>query len=198
MVNIQRVRVAFTGLRGLPGVSTFYATAGADMISPLRDFYAALNGNFPIGMTTVVENFGDIIEDSTGALTGTWSGAVSAAVVSTTSQTYAAPVGACVNWLTGQVIGGRRLRGRTFIVPLVSGTYQGDGTLTPEFLGELNTARANFTNAVGTTFLVWGRPRLAVPATPTHKAVTARLGASALVTSSLVKDRCAVLRSRRD
>lgn len=198
MATIHRVRVGLTGLPGLPGVSTFYANAGPDMLVPLRDFYDFQKASFPAGLTIQVENVGDIIDDATGTLVGTWSTTPVAAVQGTSPAIYAAPSGACINWLTNVVSGGRRLRGRTFLVPLGAAEYQTDGTLTPAFMAALTQAAATFQVATVATFLVWGRPRLASPATATRPAVAARAGTSALVTASAFKDKVAVLRSRRD
>lgn len=198
MAVIHRVRVVFTGLPGLPGVSTFYGNAGADMIGPLHDFYESLKNNMPAGMNAQVENFGDAIEDTTGTLVGSWTGTAQPVVTSTVSGLYAAPIGACINWLTNTVSSGRRLRGRTFYVPLLATQYDTNGSLGAGFLGALTTACATLQVATVATFVVWRRPRAAKPADGSRPAVTARPGSSALVTASSFKDKTAVLRSRRD
>ena len=98
----------------------------------------------------------------------------------------AAGVGACVSWLTGGIVGGRRLRGRTFLVPLHNSTYDTDGTFTSGVLTAL-TAFQTAMRAAG-PLAVWHRPT-----TPGGTD-----GTSYGVIGARVRDRVAFLSSRRD
>jgi hypothetical protein len=78
-------------------------------------------------------------------------------------------------------VNGRQIRGKTFVVPIISSAYFSDGTLDG----------ATVTGLLGpaNTFL----------ATTPHLAIySRRASASATVTSAAVPDMAAVLRSRRD
>jgi hypothetical protein len=93
-------------------------------------------------------------------------------------------VGSCISWLTGAVHGTHQLRGRTFVVPLNSGSYDTDGSLTST---ALNRARTAATALVASgEFGVWGRP------------VAGANGLWSQALASNVRDKIAVLRSRRD
>jgi len=100
---------------------------------------------------------------------------------------FSSATGACINWNTPEVRNGRRVRGRSFIVPLASSQYDVDGTLTAGALTGLQT-RADT--------LVGGGWDLQVYKRPTIKGATD--GDSATVTSARIADKTAILRSRRD
>jgi hypothetical protein len=109
---------------------------------------------------------------------------------------YVGPAGACVNWLTQTVNGGRRMTGRTFLVPCSTATFDTDGTILQARVADMQLAAQSFIDAIGPTFGVYGRPVKADPdATPP---VVARLGKWGAVTSHRPLDKAVVLRSRRD
>lgn len=190
MTTINRIRVALTGVTGLPGVSTFYC-APTDIVaarSALGSFYGHMPTNWPQGMSYSVETTGDQIEAETGHLTGSWSDSASfTGTSSVPAAPYAAGVGARVRWSTGTVVGGRRLFGWTFIVPLQTGMYGNDGTLDSSYMGSLQTWAS--TMAATGLFRVWKRP-YGTPAAPAP-------GFAGTITGAQVKDQVAVLRSRR-
>lgn len=187
-MTINRVRVALTGFPGGPGVSTFYTTNVATMRTALGYFYSSFEPAFPNDVTWTVETSGDIIDPISGVLTGTWTDSGAHSGTGTGTGGYAAPVGIAVNWMTGDVLDGHRLRGRTFMVPLNAPVYQADGSIVDGTLSDLRTnATALVTNGGG-AFVVWHRPRVD----------PARAGGFSAVTSAVVNDKAAVLRSRRD
>ncbi len=188
MPNIQRVRVALTGFPGGPGVSTFYAIDGAALLAPLRAYYFGRRNDFPNDVRFTFETVGDIIDPITGALMGTWTGTDPADVAGLGQGNYSAPSGLSVNWLTGDVLDGHRLRGRTFMVPLVSAAYDLGGSIEATVLSSWRAESAAFVAASAANFVVWHRPRL----------LPARAGGYSVVTGATVNDRAAVLRSRRD
>lgn len=199
MASISRVRVVLTGASGLPGVSTFYAVDPVVLTGDLNAFYTTMKEMFPANVTATVENTGDVINDADGKITGSWSGGIGTAHPSANGPTpYSAPSGAVVTWLTGLIVNGHRVRGRTFIVPLWGAAYENDGTLSPATLANINPAAALLWDSHLANFLIWARPVTARAATPTLKARAARLGTSVNVSGSRVTDKAAVLRSRRD
>lgn len=198
MPNINRVRVAFSGFNGGPGVSTFYCLDPAAFLPQLRNWLTNFTVLLPATVTLNIESSGDIIDSVSGNLTGTWTAAAPVPVLGTVTGAYAAPVGMVVNWLTGTVLDGHRLRGRTFMVPLSSGTFENNGSLETGILGGIRAASESLVVAVANNFVIWHRPRPAGTVNRRGEILPARAGGHAIVTSSRVLDKAAVLRSRRD
>jgi hypothetical protein len=137
-------------------------------------------------VTISFDPFGDIIDDSTGALTGSWTaGSTPATVTGSSGSVYIAPSGLVVNWQTGTIVAGRRLRGKTFLVPGPNGSA--DGTPTTANLSTLTTAATTLIASTG-GLRVFHRPN----------PVGSSTGVSALATAAQVPDKFVILRSRRD
>jgi len=185
MTELYRVRSAWTGFIGGPGVSTMYFLDVATAVASVHTFWTDILAKLPSDVHIQVENSGDIIDDATGDMTGAWSSDAVAVVNGTDSGEYAAPCGACVNWLTEDIAAGRRLRGRTFVVPLAAGAFQADGSINNTFLALLQSSADALIAAQSTSFVVWHRG-------------TGTDGSNGLITASKVNDRVAVLTSRRD
>src|ERR1044071_8201166 len=138
---MQRVRCHWTGFPGAPGVNTlFFDDAPADPAPALHTFFDSIKTLLPTSVTVSIDNTGDLINEATGILSGTWSGTAGASVTGTVSALYAGASGACVDLVTSTVIGKRRLQGRMFLVPLCTDAYQSDGTIATSALGTLQAA----------------------------------------------------------
>lgn len=191
MTNISRVRVALDGFPGGPGVSTFYCAPGDESIfrSQLGTFYGHLRDQMPAGMSYNVEPAGEVLDEATGKAVSAWSAPTPYNGTSTTAATpYAQGVGSSVIWTTNAFHNGRRVRGRTFIVPIISTMFESNGTLETGYLGSLQTWAT--TLATGGLMRVYSRPPLPVPP-------GAILGASFAVSGAIVKDKASTLRTRR-
>lgn len=188
MVNIQRVRVALTGFPGGPGVATFYALDGQALQTPVHDLFGRLLAKFPSTVTFTVEVGGDIIDPLNGDLMGAWVGAPTSVITGTGTGVYSAPAGVAVNWLTTSVLHGRRLRGRTFMVPLIGNAFATDGSIDATTLASILGSAQQFVVDAATNLVVWHRPNTAL----------GRTGGYGAVTAATVNDKAAVLRSRRD
>lgn len=157
--------------------------------SPSAAALAAFQAAQPIvpGQVTItVPTSGDIFDPSTGTITGYWSAPSDGGTVTgSTTSNVAAGVGACVTWSTSDVKNGRRVKGRTFWVPLPSAYYEQDGTIMATALEELD----DFAVALTTSGLqVWSRPSTSGGSDGSaHDVVTYR-----------IRDKVAVLTSRRD
>ena len=203
MTAIQRLRTTLSGFIGGPGVSTMYFVDAAASVAAVRAFWNSFASSMPQDVTIQVEAQGDIIEDSTGAITGGWTGSPVTAVVGGISSGYSAPVGTSVRWNTGAVVGGRRLHGRTFVVPLGGNSFDTAGLANQGGVDIWKGYATTLIAAAPLNMLVWGRPRVqTVPYTDgrgiPHKGLLARAGVSAIVTDANVGRKAAVLRSRRD
>lgn len=150
----------------------------------IHDFFADLANRIP-DIASIVFPGELTIHADDGTLTGALAIVAPADVNCTGLGSYAAPVGARVTWETGSIVGGRRIRGRTFLVPLVSSTFDTDGTLTSANRTLIQNAANGLTNGLagaGLSLAVWS---------PTTSTVSP-------VVSGVVPDQATVLRSRRD
>ncbi len=160
----------------------------------VQTFFNAVKAYIPSQVAIDVMTDVEVIEIATGNLQGVVSAAAQTQIIggATSTQPWSAPSGACITWTTGSLrtlsSKPRRVRGRTFLVPLTSTAYENNGTLSAACLTALNTAatglRGNFN---GQEFRVYGRPgKGGAPA-----------GMDAVVTGHRITDQSAVLRSRR-
>lgn len=183
MANLQRIVCVWTGTSGLPGVSVFYGAAGGTANADIKAFFTSIKDILANPTSVAIPESGDLIDEVTGTLTGGWTNPSGAGTVTSAgSNIYAAGVGGYVVWNTAAIVGGRRLKGRTFLCPLNVGAYDTSGTL-------LATPRTTIVNAADTLVLagqtrVWHRP-----------GTTAGIGVVPF--SASVPDQVTSLRSRR-
>jgi len=194
MADLKRCSVAWQGWPGAPGVTQFYLddTGGQAQVDAIRAFFNASQSLFPAGLTIQVPNSGDTVDEITGKLTGTWS--VATQPLPTTGNApgaYAGNAGAVVHWLTQSVTRNRRIRGRTFLVPVVA-AFDTAGSLAPTAQSTISNAAAALVASAAGLIHVWVRP-VYQPKT----GVLLRGGMSAPITSSRVPDLAVSLRSRR-
>lgn len=187
MSSISRIRVVLSGSAVVgPSVATFYATPiDATTLAAIRAFYAAIASAMPTGLNVQVPNTGDQIESTDGTLIGSWTaGAVPAVVTGTGTGQWADGVGARVQWGTGGIHHGRRVKGSTFLVPLVSAAFEGGGGLVAATRNQLQAAAAALVTATG-NMVIWSKPG------------ALNDGQESVVTSAFVPDAVSWLRSRR-
>lgn len=194
MTSLHRVVVEWSG----PGVNgracnVLYFSASDNVAPPAAAIGAAYNqiGEIlPNGVKTQAPSSGDTINDVDGSLIGSWSTAPVGPGMGGAAGGIAAGVGACIGWSTGGIVNGtkgpRRLRGRTFIVPLATMAYDTDGTLTTVAMTKLENFAAAL-QAAG-PLAIWHRPTVLAPSG----------GNSYGVGAHRIRDKVAVLRSRRD
>jgi len=140
-----------------------------------------------------------VIEETTGEMVNILNATGGGSYLSNASagQVMAGASGAVVNWRTGVVRKGRRIKGRTFLVPLKTTVYDEDGTLTSAAIGTINSAAAALINTTGEADLgVYGRPTRQRGDDGAMETIPD--GLWAVATSFNVPDMAAVLRSRRD
>ena len=198
MTDLYRLKTTFNGGEGGPGVATMYFLDVATAVESVYNFWNSQAGGMPAGTTIQVESEGDVLDDASGDVTGSWTQTAAAAIVTTSPVTYAAAAGAVISWRTGVVLDGRRLRGRTFVVPLPSIAFGTDGVLTDAEVASLQASANSLISTQSESFVVWHRKFLGKAATSTRPARPAHDGGHALVSSAQVPKRGAVLRSRRD
>lgn len=167
MTSIHRVPVSWAGPQVVGLAANILHFEGSDNPAPpiaaLRTAYLGLASLLPTGVQISFPTSGDTINDTTGELVGTWSAGAQPAVMGTAPATAAAGAGACITWTTQKIVpstkvGGKpkRLRGRTFIVPVTTLAYDTSGHYGTTTLDQLNT----FAQAMQTMggFAIWHRP----------------------------------------
>ena len=188
MATIGRIRCSWQNWPGAPGVSTFFTAQPTTQgnVDGIRAFFNALAALLPSGLTITVPFQGDNIDDASGQIVGSWSVTTPPTVVTGTGAgNYAGNAGACVHWTTGGVLNGRRVKGTTFLVPLVSTAFATDGSISTSTLSTIGTAASGLVTAFGTNGRVWSRK------------TAFRNGSSYAITGSTVPDLAISLRSRR-
>ncbi len=190
MTQIQRLRVTWTGSVTIGGgLSTFYcSTSGDPLAAGVTAFFTSLAGITSNQVSWTIPFSGDLIEDTTGQLTGTWTeGAGTPSTVPATNAGLSVMgVGVRVVWNTGGMTRGRRVRGSTFLTGLTGDSFDGAGAVTSARI----TTVQNAANTLRSTV-----PTLRIVSPPTS--ILAADGKSSVVVSATVPDKVSWLRSRR-
>lgn len=195
MATIVRVQALWTGFQGAPGYTSWYGISDGDsgaaataLAARMRTFWDGIKGLIPTIVDIKVQRVYQVLDTITGNITAETALAADPALVTgTAAGNFAAAAGACINWETGVFnANGRRIRGRTYVVPIASSATENDGTLSATALGALTA---------GATAALGGTGSLGVFTRPPAGGGP---GDFNIAISALVKDKTAVLRSRRD
>lgn len=184
-LTMRKVPVAWTTGIGGTGVSVFYSGETDDLTTNLATFFNAIKSSFPNAVTWTIPAAGDKINDEDGALAGAWVGGTGATITGTGgSGAYVAGTGAYVRWVTGAVVGRRKLQGRTFLCPLMITSFDAFGTINDTE----KTAMQNAATTLAATdkLIIWHRP-----------SPGGSDGTNRLVLAGVVPDKVTSLRSRR-
>ena len=191
---ITRITAQWNGFRGAPGYSNFFfdgefadeAAIEAAGVA-LRTFFNDVRDQLPAGLSVAIQGTADVIDEGSGEILRVTDFTPPSTAIGGDTGGYSAATGAVVNWNTNDYVRGRRVRGRTFLVPLSNGAFSADGDLTNNALTSLRTAASSLvTTTLDHPLSVWSRPRSGAG------------GSSHVVTGATVPDLGAVLRSRRD
>ncbi len=176
----------WTGFAGAPGYSVFYATPDMGISGVIKTFFESMKTLIPSVINIASPTTGDRLNELSGQLTGTWTGGVGGSTQGTGGGDFAGPAGLSITWLTDGVVNGRRVRGRTFIVPIIATSYDNTGSLDTGVVSQAQSAADALVTAAAGNLLVWHRP------------VNGGGGSVHPVTGARVADKAAILRSRRD
>jgi hypothetical protein len=186
MADLKKVIVQWDGLAGLPGISVFYVgSATTGFLAPIRTFFNAMATTMPSPLTWTFPAAGDMIDEATGTLTGGWTDTAAAQVTCSGSGSYANGVGAFVRWGTGQIVNGRKVVGKTFLVPISSANYDAQGNIGSGGLGSMQGAATALVAA--SVLRIWHRPG----------SVSGGPGSSWPVNSGTVPDKVSWLQTRK-
>lgn len=200
MANMLKVTAKWAGFPGAPGYSNFYfgdfsggntlgQAEAQGAVNRVNGFFGAIADRLPPSVNVTVQPEIQLHDAATGELLNAFNVPVPTAIPGTSATPmYSGPTGIVVTWRTQTVRNGRRVRGRTFLVPISSAAYESDGTLVAAYRDDVAVAAAALADASGTPDLgVWARP----------SAKGASDGLLAQVGVASVPDMVAVLRSRR-
>ena len=189
---ITRLQVGFSGGQIGAGVATHYAIPGNQLQPAFAAFWSYISNTAQTSATFVnVPNFGDTINVESGKLEAVWSFGTALNRSGAGPGAHAAGVGACVTWITGGIVNGHRVKGRTFLVPLALTAYDTDGTINDTVLSDLRSACTVLLGATGDAFGIYSRPVADGPG------VEGRDGTFHPVTGFRIADRVSTLRTRR-
>lgn len=186
MVDLYRVRTNLVGGTGAAQVSTMFFSSAAgetaqDAATAVRTFWFTIKDRISNHYVMTVEPEVFLIDQSTGEP----SGIAATTTTSVTGIQESTPLPwmtqGLIRWQTGVFVGGRQIRGRTFI-PGTTTTDNLLGVPTSTYTSELNTAAAALLGTTGVTLLTYSRKN--------HT--------SFAVVSRNTWDKWAELRSRRD
>ena len=188
MSTVYRLRVTWTGTPVVgQGLSTFYFDNGiaSGIAGHVKAFFTGAKATFPSGITWTIPNSGDLLESTTGELTGgfvTTGGGTETS--GGTGVNFVQGAGGRVVWNTDGIFKGRRVRGATFMCPLVLDYWEGANAISSVATGNWATQAAN---------LITAEPTLCVLSRPSGGVA----GEVNVVTSATIPDKTSWLRSRR-
>lgn len=197
-MDMFRVTARWQGFPGAPGYSNFFFSSGfldggligdeAQMLANrVRSAFSEISSLLPNNVSISIDPEVPVIDSDTGVAQSFNTIEPPAAVSPAGDRSYAGPAGAVVTWRTDDLRNGRRIRGRTFLVPLSTFVYQDDGTINDSQFEFLRDFADTMVGGPGQGDLgVWSRP------------VGGSGGVFATVTGYTIPDMVAVLRSRRD
>ena len=199
MPTVYRTTAIWTGFQGAPGYTKFswddLATDAARNAAgaAMRQFFFSLNPHWLAAWNIAIQPTVQGFDTATGTLLSeasmtTVPAAVTGGAVATQ---YAGGSGVAVSWKTSSIFNGRRVQGRTFLVPIV-GVFETDGTLVSSAITEIQTAGNALIAGSTPKFSIWAHSWDNTKDPPVMTG-----GDKFPVTSCVVKDMASQLRSRR-
>lgn len=201
-MTIGIVRSNWSGATGGPGLTQMAISfaAGASWTSSnaqsavdaVRKFWDAQKAQLPNELSIQVQGTVDLYDQNSALLTGSVSAAtVPLPVAGLSTSSYAGGVGYRFTWATGSINRGRRVVGKTYVVPAASSMFDVDGTLQATNKSGMQVAGQTLLtdlSAAGGQLVVWSRPR----------PIGTGGGLIFAVASCQIADKTAILRNRRD
>jgi hypothetical protein len=165
-MTLARVEVKWTGTNSDPGLSVFnirHSSTSGDpaAVGFIRAFFANIAAQIPNDVTLSFPSLVELYDEVSGQLVGEETFTAPSNVVGSDSGLFADGVGVRVDWLTGAIREGRRVRGRTFIVPAAAGCFTNSGEVATFAKDTITTAANGLISSLGgngTALTVWSRP----------------------------------------
>lgn len=200
MADVHRITAIWQGFQGAPGYTKFSFMGLTDSASltsaatAIRTFFEAIKTQLPNASTVQVQQTAQVYDMANGLLLReeTIVSPPTATVGTAAGGTlYSGGVGVYVTWLTSAVYNGHKVRGRSYLVPLVLGGAA-DGTLGTGTQTLVQTAANGLVTGQAGKFAIWSKT-FTEPPKPVQIG-----GGLSTVTSANVPDKTGILRSRRD
>lgn len=200
MADVYRVTAVWQGFAGAPGYSKFSFTGLTDATklnaagAAIRTFFDTIKAGLMTTWTVDVQPTVQVHDMANGLLLREDIMSADPAVVTGTassSGSYTGGAGMYVTWNTSSIYNGHRVRGRTYLVPLVQ-VNSPDGTIAAASTTLVQGAANALISSQAGMFAVWSKTF-----TEDEKPVQIGGGLST-VTSASVPDKTGILRSRRD
>lgn len=197
MPSIYRLTAIWSGFQGAPGYTRMTFQGLVDDTKrnaaglAMRTFFYNLTQFGPTGSSVSVQTNVQEFDVGTGVLLNEVAMTSPPAPVANGAgvNPYAAGSGYSIGWKTTSIFNGRRIAGRTYMVPAL-GCFENDGSLSTAAISQIGTA-ANALIADTADFSVWAKQMTtAVPPVQIG-------GQASSVTSYVLKDQASQLRSRR-
>lgn len=189
MATLSRVRVELTGgaITG-PGVATFYTDTDAGALqAALKTFWNAVRSAMPNNLSILIPAAGEQLDAEDGSVIGSWAAGPPQNYSGSGGTVYAQGVGARIRWETAGHTGRRRVRGSTYIVPLVGSMYSANGTIDDGIITTFQNAGNALLATMDGTMIVWHRPTT----------TTSNDGVAHPITSCVAVDKTSWLKTRR-
>jgi len=196
-MSMHRVRCVWQNFAGAPGYTNFYTTISLTTVAPFVTFFDTIKSKLPLNLTVQIPGTGDVVNEATGQIQGIWAKVGGATITGTGAALYAGASGAVAEWTTQGIVAGRRVLGKSYLVPLINTVYDSLGTINTVDLAVLSGAANTLQNDLGSAFLVWSRPFEPDPDRVPPDTRPPRAGTSWHVIGSRVPDLAAVLKTRR-
>lgn len=147
-----RVRVTFTAGTGTPYLSTFFLNDGGSLtaqnaVAGVGAIYTSLASVIKAGHTWTTSSVVETVDKVTGQPTGITSVTPVTGTGSDSNQEAPQATQGLIEWRTGQFVGGREVRGRTFIPSLTTGSML-NGQPSSAYISALSAVAATY--AAGT------------------------------------------------
>lgn len=197
-MTIAQLQVTWKGLPGGDGFSFFYVRSTAASISPLPTFFDALKAFFPSRLSWVINPFWKLIDETNGKMTGAGGGGPQPTITATGPDAFPPNAGAQVRWETPDFVNGRRVKGRTYLVPMCGSFFGSNGLFTANTAGQINAAADVMRSAYTGNLVVWSRPLFEKDANGNPTDVLKRAGSVHTVTTTVCPTKVVTLNGRRD
>lgn len=174
-----------TGYSVLHMIAPLNQTAANQIAARVHTFISTLLSYMPNEVSAIGDSELRVLNQFTGELEGVFAVATGAGGVGSDNAAYNRAAGARIDWQTGIVVAGRRIQGRTYVVPLGTGAFDSNGLVSAPGIAALAAAGNALRTGLqtdGGNLVVWSRTT----------------GATAPVTGVTIPPKGAILRGRRD
>nr|CRY97360.1 hypothetical protein [uncultured prokaryote] len=186
MALITRVRTIWTGVAGSPAYTNLYSIQGSldtvTLHTATANFFNGIRDQVSTGTVMTTEGDVALIDSVTGEIVGVESVPEIANTGAGSGGRVPGADNILLRWFTGDYIGGRQIRGRTYLPYMRSGAITASGQVLGTSATAIENSASAYRIALGGSAVVY----------------SPKNGVGVQITSSSVWNEWAVMRSRRD